>query len=80
MSEEDKWYKIIEALHGTYNSLPVVLDQYGREDLEDHMPFLQTLDNVIFLCTSCGWWCEIGEATESETGEDVCSQCADEVD
>lgn len=34
------------------------------------------LDNLVFCCTGCSWWCEIGEAVESSDG-DICQDCAD---
>lgn len=36
---------------------------------------LQLLDDEIFLCDECSWWCELGEM--SEKGESICTDCAD---
>ena len=38
---------------------------------------LQTLDDQIFNCGVCGWWCEIFELSESDTGELICTDCYD---
>ncbi len=35
---------------------------------------LTDLDNAIFLCEVCGWWCEISESNESDLGN-VCNDC-----
>ena len=61
--------ELIEALQGTCYSLDtdgLTEDQLGQ------------IDDQIFLCAECGWWCEAGdynqEACEA-TGEDFCSEC-----
>ena len=33
------------------------------------------VDNFIFLCCNCAWWCDTGEMEESVYGEAVCAQC-----
>lgn len=72
---------IIESLIGTTGSLDNTLEEYypGMEysDLtsSDHA----TIDNEMFECGQCGWWCEAGEAHEGNM-EDVCSDCHEEKD
>ncbi len=37
------------------------------------------IDNQIFNCEKCGWWCEIGEANiNPEGGGDICNDCKEE--
>lgn len=72
---EDHWDKIIEAARGTCDSLYQILEQHDAQDLEDHMPFLNYLDQTIFCCEQCNWWCEISEMSEHEDW--VCRDCVD---
>lgn len=62
--------KVAESLQGTCDSEPEEMEGFSQEQLEE-------LDNLIFRCTCCGWWCEAGEA-EDKDGEDVCGNCIDE--
>lgn len=39
--------------------------------LEDH----DLIDNEMFLCDACGWWCEA-----SELEEEFCTDCSNEED
>jgi hypothetical protein len=75
MTELDKWNEIIEDLRGTCKSMEEVLDNYNREDLRDNMEFLGYLDNEIFRCDCCRWWCEISEESGVGDGELVCNDC-----
>ncbi len=64
-SELDLWNQIIYALNGSCDSLEHQLIQHDAEHLQDHQPFLEYLDNEIFLCDGCGWWCETSEMSDS---------------
>ena len=55
----------IEDLKGTCNSIN--LDDFTVVEL-------QLLDEEIFLCDQCGWWCPIEEITE----DNICQDCKDE--
>ena len=41
------------------------------------MDELQYLDENIFDCARCGWWCDIDEAN-SFNGENFCDDCYEE--
>jgi len=76
-AELDRWNNLIHELQGTCNELNSFLEQHNAEDLIDYMPFLEYLDQNIFLCDDCDWWCELSEMSD----EGVCSQCcSDEYD
>jgi hypothetical protein len=76
-AELDRWNNLIHDLQGTCNGLHSFLEQHNAEDLIDYMPFLEYLDQNIFLCDDCDWWCELSEMSD----EGVCSQCcSDEYD
>lgn len=68
--------QIIEDLQGTCDTLQDAIS-YRYPDMdemelteEDH----NQIENQIFLCTECNWWCEISEESEfSEEGERKCT-------
>jgi hypothetical protein len=65
--------KLIEDLQGTCSSiddhLPEGMNWENLTD-EDH----EAIDNEIFLCAECGWWCEACESNDKD-GEIVCDDC-----
>ena len=69
----DLWEKIIYQLNGSCDSLEQALATNEAEELEDHMPFLEYLDNEIFRCDCCSWWCPISESSENVDTE--CTDC-----
>ena len=73
LNDIDLWNKIIYDLNGSCDSLEHQLINHDAEQLLDYMPFLNYLDNVIFLCDGCGWWCELSEMADSG----VCNSCDD---
>ena len=62
-----------EALEGTAQSLHDV----ASDEEQDDPNFCAALDELVFCCAECGWWCETGEACEGDSGEDVCSDCSE---
>ena len=74
----DLWQEIINDLLGSCSSISTVLSRYDAEELEDYQPFLEELDQQIFLCDACGWWCPVSEAeTHEDYGQDICTDCLD---
>ena len=73
----DRWNQLIYDLQGTCNNLDSFLERNNAEDLIDYLPFLEYLDNHIFLCDGCGWWCETSEMAVTET-VCICDNCYDE--
>lgn len=55
--------KKIEYLKGTTNSLG--LDEFSTAEL-------MVLDEEIFECEQCGWWCDKDEESENPL---VCTEC-----
>jgi hypothetical protein len=72
----DLWNEIIYDLSGTCDSLEAALTRHNAEQLRDYMPFLEYLDNEIFLCDGCNWWCELSEMSET-SDTDMCRDCDD---
>lgn len=69
------------ALLGTCNSLHSYIDSLDEAEetffYENETVILEYLDNLIFECDCCGWWCGLDEAVETDTGP-VCDQCKPE--
>lgn len=66
--------ELIESLNGTCKTIAEALpDDMEEDDLTeaDH----EDIDNQIFLCEQCNWWCEICERIEED---DICEDCKDE--
>lgn len=69
--------EVIKALQGTCTTiddhLPEGMD-WNDLTSEDH----EAIDNEIFLCAECGWWCELCEQAEDTDDEPKCTDCAGE--
>lgn len=72
--------ELIDSLRGTCQSIDSALSKMidgpkTEADLtqEDHA----AIDDQIFECESCGWWCEQGEQAEGH--DDTCSDCVSEI-
>jgi len=70
------WDDIVDDLQGTCKSMYEILQWYDLE--EEHMPmeFFQHVDNQLFLCESCGWWCELSEESDAEA--QCCTSCVED--
>lgn len=67
--------EIIHDLQGTCQSLDDALEE--GEDATDPV-LCAAIDEAIFLCPGCNWWCERSEGHENPTGdEDLCDDCFD---
>lgn len=53
--------EVAAELQGTCKSLHDVATEAEQEDIE----FLQDLDDKVFLCEICGWWCELCELSNA---------------
>ena len=48
-------------------------------DWLDENGLFGAIDDIMFRCESCGWWCEISEqANQEKYLEQVCSDCFEE--
>lgn len=66
------WNDIVYDLNGTCKSLYVVLNYYEAEYLEDNEQFLNYLDQELFLCDTCAWWCPVSEMSDNEQFNECC--------
>lgn len=73
-SPSDIAHEIAETLQGTPMSLGNALEQIGRGELENNIEFCTALDQLVFLCEGCGWWCEMSEVSTVDDG--FCDECS----
>lgn len=77
--EDNQVDSIIHSLRGTCDTLDGAIqevcgDDYSENDLTTEQ--LEKIDQEIFLCSDCRWWCEVSEMSEIED-ENVCDDCAE---
>lgn len=71
---------IIDYLQGTGNDLDSSIAEFYPDmtslDLteDDH----SEIDNQIFLCYTCGWWCEVQDQNDDGNCVDCCPEEDDE--
>jgi hypothetical protein len=72
--------RIAEDLRGTTQSLEKVISDELGEEIEDicilSHASLVSIDELVFNCDICGWWCGTDEYSpdEDQTGQ-VCDEC-----
>ncbi|QIG68128.1 hypothetical protein EVB55_193 [Rhizobium phage RHph_Y68] len=69
--------EISESLRGTCKSLEEVLDFYEMDDAENDIEFLRDIDDKVFCCETCGWWCEISEVCDTVGHTLICLECVE---
>lgn len=62
------WGDIVEELRGTAG-FPI------PEEFENNKEFLDYLGQWIFICETCGWWCERSEESEDPSHYGSCIEC-----
>jgi len=82
---EEQLTEIIDYLQGTCKSLEegisAILD-IECENADEYLTLEQFyyIDEHIFLCDTCGWWCEVGDFSANDEDYMVCSECGDYMD
>ncbi len=73
---------IIEYLQGTCNTLQEACEIFGIEEDDLTLDQLKEIDEEIFLCDGCGWWCCLSEEEVDDSdgglGLRLCSDCFSE--
>lgn len=62
--------RLYGELVGTCDTMPDWVDEHEQE-----AEIKEAFDQLAFQCTTCGWWCDQGEASGELNGEDECSDC-----
>lgn len=66
--------QLIEGLCGTTNCLEEQCLRLGFNEDDLSIEDTNRIDEAIFLCESCGWWCPQDE----NCGEEKCEDCTGE--
>jgi len=72
----DDLRQIVDYIMGTCQSIDEVLAKFGYEELDYEAALY--IDERIFCCSACEWWCEIsemGDDWEDFTDEPACEEC-----
>lgn len=66
----------IDELRGTVGSLSSVCERLGLDP--DSPEVTSAVDDEIFACHECEWWCEIDEEVSefADLDKSTCRQCA----
>ena len=67
----ERAHEIVAGLTGSCQSIEDCLEP--GESFDDEL-LCETIDENIFNCTCCGWWCENEEMAECEDGP-MCHTC-----
>jgi hypothetical protein len=67
---------IVDDLRGSSTGLHSMLESHDAEWLEDDDELLTAIDDSIFLCSMCDWWCEMSEMSEHPDHDYECTDCA----
>lgn len=63
--------EISDQLQGTAQLLHDVVTPGEEDDTE----LIQELDQRVFCCEACGWWCGVEELNNDSPGEQTCNDC-----
>ena len=76
----DKLEAIVERLEGQcLIDLEQAMEEEGVIHLLDDTDTLQQIDERIFQCEQCGWWCSTDELHD-DSNEKTCEDCSDAED
>jgi len=80
---DDKMNELVEYLQGSCKSLEdglrTVLDDDGADMNSMSLEDCRELDDKIFNCEICNWWCDVGNTSSKQPDDDdrlICTQCA----
>lgn len=69
MELDQRVQQVADALVGTAADLK----EHATDEEINDQSFCILLDNLIFCCDQCNWWCEIDEMSE----DNICLECSD---
>ena len=65
-----------DELLGTCRTLAELGPEF--EAAQNYQAFCERLDELVFECTVCNWWCGHDEHSEGEADAFVCVECGEE--
>ncbi len=79
----DKDSAVADYLRGTCISLEQGISAVHGDDavgLENDIEFCSILDDKVFCCEGCGWWCGMDEIATDNVSGFICDECGDPED
>lgn len=76
MSDSDmvaRAQEVADDIAGTCDNL----EKHATEEERDNALFLAVLDDNVFCCTVCDWWCRVEEMAEDCGDDFICDECFD---
>lgn len=77
MTTSSSYDELIDCLRGTALDLGALCDE--RSLSQDDDALTSAVDEAIFECCECGWWCDISEEVSAyveDVAELLCNECA----
>jgi hypothetical protein len=69
--------RVAKRLEGTSDSLIRVFEQLDLDEgLENNSEFCARLDSLVFCCSVCDWWFEVGMTGADVNGQWACVECS----
>jgi hypothetical protein len=68
--------KLIDSLRGSSQTLHTLAEDYDVDDTDAEVCAM--IDEAIFECEGCGWWCERSEESVKAPGS--CDECVPDDD
>ena len=65
--------EVIDYLVGTRKSLDEGLNAFGKDLMDITEEELDEVNEAIFRCDICSWWCTVGEMADGY--ETMCNEC-----
>lgn len=80
---EAEMLAVAEDLQGTCRTIDQAIECVTDGELEDRDEILNerdlcaVIDNNVFECAECGWWCETGDYADVQdnVNGDICTDC-----
>lgn len=72
--------EIIEHLKGSCDSLEQTCEDFKVDTDEFLNQYADILDDQIFNCENCGWWCETSEIALNINDRLICTDCCENAD
>lgn len=70
---------VIDDLRGTTGSLEETINEVLGKEIDSISDIssqsLEAIDEEIFLCDACGWWCGTDEYSPDPDAEQTCDEC-----
>lgn len=78
---DDQVKTIVERLRGQCAlDLEQVAVEEGLEYYKITLADNDAIDDEVFLCEECGWWCGIEESADTDDDKLICDECGEKDD